>query len=118
MSEDNKKWYENIQKHGVLCKTNENEIVHIAQYEADDDLLPSSASGIFGGVLDYEPKDLTPLTPVEWWQFASWQDMKDAPSNEIILLSFDDNQYRADYSDLLLDGFYANKWLPLPEESQ
>lgn len=103
-----KKWYENIPEQGVLC-TNFEEMSNDIPFVVVTNNLMSSAT-------EDDLKNIRLATPSEWWQFAPWRDMKDAPNSEIILLSFDDNQYRADYSDLLLNGFYANKWLPLPEE--
>ena len=69
-------------------------------------------------ICDYGYEDLVPLTPAEWWKFAPWQDMKDAPkTGELIIIMTDNNDFFVSYwnHQWCFDGVSkAIKWLPLP----
>lgn len=104
---NDKKWYENIPKNGVLCKTesDETQFVHIRNKQ---DLLEFCC--------DYAVDEsfLTKITPAEFWQFAPWQDIKTAPLLEPVLLLrngvvYLDKLYNEDKREVF------EKWLPLPQ---
>jgi len=67
----NKEWYEEIPRNGVLCKNqhglmiNAVEVVHGVAFNAEENGL--------------SVRDLTPVTVQEWWDFAPWQPIEDAP---------------------------------------
>ena len=115
-----KKWHENIPERGMLCK--EKSSGSIVRIIGETDHVD------FDMVFDdsmrrhvYDPDELTLLTAAEWWDFAPWQDMKDAPllipifaigkmdfedGNVCnIVMLHDDEQY-----------CWYKKWLPLPKE--
>jgi hypothetical protein len=81
-----------------------------------------------GSYVFYE-SELTPLTPAEWWDFAPWQDMKDAPrdGSEFTAITKDNRictAYFEPEEDCFITDFKSNgdyyrvfhfKWLPLPK---
>jgi len=120
-------WYENTPEKGVLCKENSSGSIvriigktdHINFDMVYDDSIRRHV---------YDPEELTPLTAAEWWQFAPWQDMKDAPRDGSLMFIMCENRefHIGCYDD---DGDYdvpiniygdteltrAIKWLPLPK---
>jgi len=96
-----------------LAGMGDDSIIHIIHDEQDR----------LEAICDYGYEDLVPLTAADWWQFAPWLDMKDAPIKEcIIILCNDGNMKTAKFSsarNMFLTkngGAVENgiKWLPLP----
>jgi len=103
-----KEWHENIPENGVLCKDDTGEIQ-----------LITKVKGIFGfRGLDYgyPLSKLTPLTADEFWDFAPWRDMRDAPEKQKILILFSDSVTRIMYfnPEMLNYDAYPVKWMSLP----
>lgn len=118
-----KKWYENIPENGVLCRYLGCDGSHFVHIKDRTDLNEFC--------LDYglNDEDIKPIAPNEFWQFAPWQDLKDAPAKQEILVEFviDSEKFIIQVSKIdnefynhLGQEITANpiKWLPLPEESQ
>lgn len=114
---NNKKWYENVPKHGIIVINDYGKPVHYTQVDVE--------------ALKFWIKDkidnVKIISPQEWWQFAPWQDMKDAPENTELLLLDNDGfivpidkiskgRVECHGDELSLLNFKG--WLPLPEESQ
>lgn len=111
-----KKWYENIPKNGVLCKVAADDAQFVYIRDTHD---------LAEFCCDYAADEtiLTPITPTEWWNFAPWQDIKEAKGNEKVFLLFSDGFMTVDRPDYTKIGYGglrvgAIKFLPLPEESQ
>jgi len=64
-------------------------------------------------------------TADEWWEFAPWQDMKDAPRDGVFILVIDrfvnapiSVRFKADkdgFFNIYGNRVYFEKWLPLPQ---
>jgi hypothetical protein len=111
----NKKWHENIPENGVLCKEKSSgSIVRITEKSCSIKLVIDDRSKRHV----YDPDELTPLTAAEWWDFAPWQDMKDAPLFVDIMVHKNNGKV---FSARLVAEFERDnykKWLPLPQVSK
>jgi len=115
----NKEWYENIPEQGVLCKSKDNFILNIIDYEIDDFLVICDRHEAYP--IEY----ITPTTPQEWFAFAPWNyDMNSAPKDgTLILLKNSYNYVDIAYSYLrgwatTGDDYFNNPiaWLPLQDQ--
>jgi len=120
------KWHENIPTQGVLCKVKTSG--SIVRITGESNLYEGELmDGI--GKRHFEIDNLTPLTAAEWWKFAPWQDMKDAPRDGseftaynkekgMICTAYYDNEDNCFYTDWRGKGnahaVYDFVWLPLP----
>ena len=98
------KWYENIPENGVLINIKDNDFNEVILFKPIHKERFS----------DDELEGCTPITAAEWWDFAPWQDMKDAPLYELISVKW----INGTVSTVTLDDnpvpLNIMGWLPLP----
>jgi len=109
------KWHENIPENGVLCKKTNGAVRLIKSVIGNVAYFDNQCNGI-------HVDDLTPLTAAEWWDFAPWKDMKDAPPNDRILILCENGNIETAFP--LNKGIWQGcnsgfnytpvKWLPFP----
>lgn len=106
------KWNENIPPQGVLCKEkSSNSIVRVMGKSNIHDAM----------VVDdcisrnhFDIDELTPLTAFEWWGFAPWQDMKDAPLYVAIVVMLKNGKIQTTSLVAEIERDNYKKWMPLP----
>ncbi|MGZ5077006.1 MAG: hypothetical protein ACXV9R_10320 [Methylobacter sp.] len=109
-------WSDNIPEQGVLCVSTISNSLHLIT-RADKEWA-YTVSGCPRVI-----KQLRPLTPQEWWQFAPWQSMDTAPMDGTeVLLKNEKHQIEACcfygdwcYGENYTDFLNPIAWLPLPE---
>jgi len=107
-----KKWNENIPAGGVLCSVENDAYAVITHYKKGKNwIFPyrSSDSGYM---------QAKPITAAEWWDFAPWQDMKDAELMTLIIVINNDDVFTMTmlHDDSQRQAY--KKWLPLPKEDK
>ena len=112
-----KKWYDDIPPGGVLCYAPNGMMTNI--------ILVTKDSKAWNGDSNYFIVDeLTPLTAAEWWDFAPWQDVKDAPQTGWFLvienctgkIQLAKRYLDDEFIDEFNQSIVFKKWLPLPPQ--
>ena len=114
-------WINNINDDCGMLVTDAHGTIHIVSH-IDGDIAKSPISDLeeMGSKIDYV-EYLKPITPEEWWQFAPWQDIETAPTQEYILGKRKQKGLPVAIcfvnSDIAREQFHKNytKWLPIPK---
>ena len=124
-----KKWHENIPAGGVLVNWLDS-VIRIMSYDDDGCVFDDSGDCYVMSDVEY----MRPLTAAEWWDFAPWQDIKDAKKDMLFLALLKNGNVipayiSSEHGDIgirLVNGEideiypvnYFKGWLPIPQVSK